>query len=77
MVTTIQISENLRDDLLKYKKNSKTSYEEVILELLKNFKEKEKDEKSFLIEGYKEMSDLTSTMNEEWENLDLEAMKNI
>lgn len=46
MVTSIQISESLREDLLKFKGNSKESYEDVIRKLLDESQFRKKKRKS-------------------------------
>jgi len=77
MVTTIQISEDLRDNLLEYKINSKISYEEIIRKLLIDYKKSQKEEEKLLIDGYKEMSNFSKKINNEWEQLDLGEMRNL
>ncbi len=70
MVTSIQISENLRDKLQKYKKTSKTSYEDVIEKLVKNYETSNEKEIQMLKEGYLEMKDDSKKINKEWESID-------
>lgn len=70
MVTTIQISENLRDKLQKYKNTPKTSYEDVIETLVKNYEASKKKEILMLKEGYLEMENDSKKINKEWEPAD-------
>ena len=71
MVTTIQISEELKDSLNKYKKKSSQRYEDIIKELLI---EKENDI-SLLKEGYEEMYGLSQEISEEFEDIDREELE--
>lgn len=67
MVTTIQITESVKEDLKKLKRSSET-YEDVIVRLIKA-SGGEKMEK-LLEEGYKEMAEDSKRINEEWEAVD-------
>jgi predicted CopG family antitoxin len=75
MVTTIQISEDLRDRLQKYKKSSKESYEDVIKELIEEKESSKNNEVNLLREGYEEMYGLSKEINYDFEDIDLEEMK--
>ncbi len=74
MVTTIQISEDLRDQLQKYKKSSKESYEDVIKELILEKKNSENNEIYLLREGYEKMHKISKEISNEFENIDLDGI---
>ena len=76
MVTTIQISEDLRDVLQKYKKSSKNSYEDVIRNLI-NDKEKSKNNNLMILrEGYEEMYGLSQEISDDFNDVDVEGLGN-
>lgn len=74
MTTTIQISEDLRNQLQKYKKSSKETYEDIIKELILEKENLKKNEIEILREGYCEMYGLSNKINDDFENLDLEGI---
>ena len=55
MITTIQLRENVKNELDKLKTNKET-YEEVILYLMKTLEQNKRQKKELLIEGCKEMA---------------------
>lgn len=75
MVTTIQISENLRDILQKYKKTSKSSYEEVIKDLIEEHEKSKKADYLILKEGYEEMYGLSKKVSDEFDKISIEDME--
>ncbi len=66
MITTIQIRENVKDELDRLK-TGKESYEEVILGLMKIAEKAKRGQEQLLIEGYKEMAEESSRINKEFE----------
>jgi len=66
MITTIQIRENVKDELDRLKID-KESYEEVILGLMKIAEKCKRGQEQLLIEGYKEMAEESSRINKEFE----------
>ncbi|MFH0831504.1 MAG: antitoxin VapB family protein [archaeon] len=66
MITTIQIRENVKDELDRLKID-KESYEEVILGLMKIAEKCKRGQEQLLIEGYKEMAEESSKINKEFE----------
>lgn len=66
MVTTIQLNESVKKALDKLK-TSKETYEEIILNLMKEVEMHNAEQEKLLIEGYKEMSEDSLKMNAEWE----------
>ena len=70
MVTTIQISESVKEKLSKLKSKKNETYEEVIENLLKEYSKKDIEEA--LIKGYKENHDLNLQIVREFEHSDRE-----
>ena len=75
MVTTIQISENLRDELKSFKSSSNSSYDDVISKLVKKYKEEKIQKIDLLKESYLEMAKITTEENNFWEKIDLDDLK--
>lgn len=69
MITTIQIRENVKNELDRLK-SGKESYEEVIISLMKIAEKCKREQKSLLIEGYKEMAEESSRINKEFEAIE-------
>ncbi|MBS3154905.1 hypothetical protein J4404_00210 [Candidatus Woesearchaeota archaeon] len=70
MVTTIQIHENVKNELDRFKDSKKETYEEVILELIRSAEKCRREQKELLIEGYKEMVKESLNATKEWANAD-------
>lgn len=66
MITTIQIRENVKDELDRLKETDKETYEEVILNLMKFVEKYKKEQKKLLVEGYKEMAEESLFIDKEW-----------
>lgn len=75
MVTTIQISEDLKEELSNLKTSSKSTYEDVIKKTIKKYKESEQEELDFLKESYIEMYKLTKKISQETEKAQLKDFK--
>ena len=71
MVTTIQINENVKNELDRLKSDKET-YEQVILELMYIAERCKREQEELLIEGCKEMYDDMLKINKEWEDIDAE-----
>jgi len=71
MITTIQIRENVKNQLDKLKKDKET-YEEIILRMMAFVEECKRRDKQLLIEGCKEMAKDSLRITEEWEVVDSE-----
>jgi predicted CopG family antitoxin len=69
MITTIQIRENVKKELDRFKEGNKT-YEEVILMLMNLVEQQKRKQKELLIEGCKEMAEDSLRITREWENTD-------
>ena len=69
MITTIQLRENVKNELDKLKTNKET-YEEVILYLMKTLEQNKRQKKELLIEGCKEMAEESLKITKEWEATD-------
>lgn len=66
MVTTIQLNENVKNALDRLKSNKET-YEQVILNLMKDVEKHKREQEELLIEGCKEMYDDMLIISKEWE----------
>ena len=72
-MSTIQISDSLKDKLSKLKKTNNESYEDVINDLLKEYSNKiasKKELEERLIKGYKESAEFDLQICREMEGLD-------
>jgi len=72
MITTIQLNENIKNQLERLKDSKNQTYEEVILNLMKLVKEDKIKQKELLIEGYKETAEESLRICKEWEAVDSE-----
>jgi len=70
MITTIQIRENVKNQLDRVKQFEKQTYEEVILTLIKATELQRRKQEDLLIEGYKEMAEESLKIVKEWETTD-------
>ena len=70
MVTTIQLRENVRDELNRLKEAGKETYEEVILNLIRLVEKCKREQKERLITGYKEMAKESLSVSKEWSAAD-------
>lgn len=66
MITTIQLRENVKNELDRLK-SGKESYEEVILVLMRIAEKCKREQKELLIQGYKEMAKESLKINKEFE----------
>lgn len=69
MITTIQIREEVKNQLDKIKQN-RQSYEEVILSLIKTAELQKRKHEVLLREGYKAMAEESLRIVKEWETTD-------
>ena len=69
MVTTIQLNNDVKEALDRLK-TKKQTYEQVILELLKDSEKSQKTQEELLIEGCKEMAEESKKITEEFENIE-------
>ena len=69
MVTTIQLNENVKKALDRLKE-SKETYEEVILNLMKIAERCKREQEQLLIEGYKEMAEESLKITKEFEAIE-------
>lgn len=70
MVTTIQLSEQVKEELGKMKANSRETYEDVIVRLVKSVGEMEKSKEDLLKEGYLETAEESLKIDKEWSAID-------
>jgi len=68
-ITTIQIRQNVKNELDKMKSKNQ-SYEEVILNLMKIAEQHKRQKKELLIEGCKEMAKDSLKITKDWEMTD-------
>jgi hypothetical protein len=73
MVTTIQLNENVKNQLERLKDSKSQTYEEVIFRLMKIAEENRRKQKELLIEGCKEMAEDSLKICKEWEKIDSES----
>ncbi|MGC9309492.1 MAG: hypothetical protein ACP5D2_02230 [Candidatus Nanoarchaeia archaeon] len=69
MITTIQLNENVKKALDRLKSNKQT-YEEVILNLMKEVDNCKREQENLLIEGCKEMADENLAITKEFESIE-------
>ena len=72
MITTIQLREDVKQELDKLKESKKETYEDVILNLMKVAEEQIRKQKKLLAEGYKEMAEESLRITKEWEKVDMD-----
>ena len=72
MITTIQLREDVKQELDKLKESKKETYEDVILNLMKVAEEQIRKQKKLLAEGYKEMAEESLRTTKEWEKVDMD-----
>jgi len=69
MITTIQLNENVKKALDRIK-SGKETYEQVIINLMKQVEEQKRKDEALLIEGCREMYKDMIEINKEWEATD-------
>jgi predicted CopG family antitoxin len=74
MVTTIQLSESLKEALSNLK-DEKETFEQVIIKLFDEHNQKIKDKEQLLEEQCKEMYSDMVEINSEWENTETEVLE--
>jgi len=70
MITTIQIHEDVKNELEKLKESNKETYEEVILSLIKIAEYQRRKQEQLLIEGCKEMAEESLKIAKEFEAIE-------
>jgi len=71
MITSIQIHENVKNELDRLKEGKQT-YEEVIINIIRLVEQQKRMQKALLIEGYKEMAQESLKITKEFEPLEKE-----
>jgi len=69
MITTIQLRDNVKNQLDRLKEGRK-SYEEVIIGLIGLAEKQKREKEALLIEGCKEMAEESLRITKEWEATD-------
>ncbi len=69
MITTIQIHENVKNELENLKEN-RESYEDVIVKLISLLEKQKRNNNELIIQGYKEMSDESLKISKEFESVE-------
>jgi predicted CopG family antitoxin len=69
MITTIQIRDNIKNELDRMKSKGQT-YEEIIISLIKTVEQQKRKQETLLIEGYKEMAEESLKINKEFEAIE-------
>jgi len=70
MITTIQLNDDVKMALSKMKISNKETYEDVIVRMIKQIDESKNDKVDILKKGYEEMSQTSSSINDEWSSAD-------
>ncbi|MEK6892694.1 MAG: antitoxin VapB family protein [Nanoarchaeota archaeon] len=70
MISSIQLREDVKMQLARYKEKGNESFEDVIVKLIKQIEIQKRTQKDLLIEGYKEMAEESLRINKEWETTD-------
>ena len=70
MVTTIQLRENVKNELDRLKESGKETYEEVILNLMSIAEECKREKEELLIEECKVMAQDSLRITKKWEATD-------
>ncbi|MBU1201463.1 MAG: hypothetical protein KJ583_02780 [Nanoarchaeota archaeon] len=70
MITTIQLNDDVKMALSKMKISNKETYEDVIVRMIKQIDESKNDKIDILKKGYEEMSQTSSSINDEWSSAD-------
>ena len=70
MVTTIQVSDKLKDTLSLMKESSSQSYEQVILQIIRTLEEQKRKHVDLMIEGAKETAEESLKITREFEAIE-------
>jgi len=70
MITTIQIRDNVKNQLDRLKENHNESYEQTIIRLMQLVEEHKRRQKELLVESCKEMAEESLKITKEWESTD-------
>lgn len=69
MITTIQINQNVKEELSKFKEKNET-YEQIIINLMKIAERIKRDQEELMIEGCKEMAEENLKITKEFEAIE-------
>lgn len=75
MVTTIQIHEEVKQELDKLKESSRDSYEDIIIKILTQIEKQKGRQEALLAQGYKEMAEESLRICKEFEHVDAEVTR--
>ena len=67
MLTSIQLSDQVKNSLSRFKNTKKQTYEEVIVDLMKLAESQKRKQEELLIEECKEMAEDSLRIAKEWE----------
>lgn len=70
MISSIQLRENVKTQLARYKEKDNESFEDVIVKMINQIEKQEKGQKELLIEQCKVMAEDDLKITKEWENTD-------
>ena len=70
MITTIQLNDNVRNELDKMKETGKETYEEVIVKMMKIADKSKSEHEELLIEGCKAMAKESLKITKEFEAIE-------
>ena len=69
MITTIQLNDNVKQELDRLKIGRET-YEDVILKLMKALQQQRRKQEELLIEGYKELAEENMKIQKEFDSIE-------
>ena len=67
MISTIQLNNNVKKSLNKFKEKEKETYEEVIVRMIQTLEKQKREQEELLIEGCKAMAEESLKIAKEWE----------
>ena len=70
MITTIQLGENVKNELERLKENRGDTYEKVIVSLIKLAEERKRKQTALLAEGYREMAEESLKIAKEFDAIE-------
>lgn len=70
MISTIQMRENIKQELTRFREKENESYEEIIVRMMNYIEKQKKEQKTLLIQECEEMAGDSLRITKEWESTD-------
>lgn len=70
MITSIQIRQNVKNELKRLKEKNNESYEDIIVKLIRLSEQQKRKKEDLMIEGCKIMAEDSLRLTKEWESTD-------